>query len=602
MQRLIAVLLFCVFLGSLCQTASAETGGVLLAQSSGANASALVQDQHTFVRREGGYLAWYKLLLVSVVLFVWVAACEWVNKDVQRTTRVTKLSAETWNPIVVFPFLFGFIAVFAVPIFWIGFPVYLLTAVVPFFIYVSTRNKRVEKGDTAFTTDHIRRKRAGIEGSAAKIEIAQDQGPKLEFDAAGDDDMQKKTNLMHARHSAGFVTLKGVLFETFVRRSPQLALNFTRDAVSIRCEVDGVWQDLPTLDRMNGDAMLVALKFLSGLNPQDRRNRQRGSFKSVLNKEKLSVQVTSQGVATGEQVIAKITSSRTKELEPGELGMTDKVFADLKSALNHPGLVLISTPPGHGLTTSWDAALNMSDRLTRDAIALVDQEEDETDVENIELQRFDANTPGALVELLRATDLRQPDLLVVPRIVDATALDMLVGQVEKDRTVVSRMRAKSATEVLLSLLGMSGQRRKCLSAISAILCQRLLRRLCPQCKTPVPTNPQQIQKLGGNPQQQYTLYMPYQPPPQPLLDDKGNPIIPPVCNHCRGIGYVDRIGAFELLKVDDALEKAVIKSPKADEVQLAAQRTGHLTTLQAGYQHVLNGVTAFPEIQRVFKS
>lgn len=598
MLRFLAVLMIFVSLGWLCEPASAQHDNVLLAQSS---TEGLVRDQHTFYRRPGGNLAWYKLALIAVVLLVWVKACDWVNKDAQRTTLVTGLSAEVWNPIVVFPFLLGFVAVLAIPIFWIGLPVYFLTAVVPFFIYVRARNKLVEKGDTAFTAEHLRRKRAGIEGSAAEIEISQDQGPRLEFQAAGDDDMQKKTNLMHARHSAGFVTLKGVLFETFVRRSPQLALNYTRDAVSIRCEVDGVWQDLPALDRMNGDTMLVAMKYLAGLNPQDRRNRQRGGFKATLNKDKYTVQVTSQGVATGEQVVAKIVSSRAKELAPGELGMTDQLFADLKSAMNSPGMVVISSPPGHGLSTTWNAALNMSDRLTRDVIALVEKEEDETDVENIELQRFDANNATSFIELLRATDLRQPDMLVVPRIMDGKSLDMLVDQVEKERTVVSRMNARSATEVLLTLLGMSGQRRKCLTSIKAILCQRLLRRLCTQCKTQIATNPQQIQKLGGNPNQQYSLFVPYQPPPQPLLDEKGNPIEQPVCNVCRGIGYVDRIGAFELLKVDEALEMAVIKSPKADEVQLAAQRNGHLTTLQASYQHVLNGMTAFPEIQRVFK-
>ena len=598
MLRFLAVLMIFVSLGWLCEPASAQYDNVLLAQSS---SEGLVRDQHTFYRRPGGNLAWYKLALIAVVLLVWVKACDWVNKDAQRTTLVTGLSAEVWNPIVVFPFLLGFVAVLAIPIFWIGLPVYFLTAVVPFFIYVRARNKLVEKGDTAFTAEHLRRKRAGIEGSAAEIEISQDQGPRLEFQAAGDDDMQRKTNLMHARHSSGFVTLKGVLFETFVRRSPQLALNYTRDAVSIRCEVDGVWQDLPALDRMNGDTMLVAMKYLAGLNPQDRRNRQRGGFKATLNKDKYTVQVTSQGVATGEQVVAKIVSSRAKELAPGELGMTDQLFADLKSAMNSPGMVVISSPPGHGLSTTWNAALNMSDRLTRDVIALVENEEDETDVENIELQRFDANNATSFIELLRATDLRQPDMLVVPRIMDGKSLDMLVDQVEKERTVVSRMNARSATEVLLTLLGMSGQRRKCLTSIKAILCQRLLRRLCTQCKTQIATNPQQIQKLGGNPNQQYSLFVPYQPPPQPLLDEKGNPIEQPVCNVCRGIGYVDRIGAFELLKVDEALEKAVIKSPKADEVQLAAQRNGHLTTLQASYQHVLSGMTAFPEIQRVFK-
>jgi type II secretory ATPase GspE/PulE/Tfp pilus assembly ATPase PilB-like protein len=602
MPRFVLLLILSAGIWSSAPPAIASPPDVLLAQSSRRQDNSPIRDFHSFNRSEGGYLAWYKLAGIAAVLLMWISACEWVNKDVQRTTRVTRLTPEFWNPIMVFPFVGGFFAVLLVPFFWAGFPVYLLTAVLPFFFYIRTRNKLVEAEDTAFTKAHLRRKRHGIEGSAAEIVLNQDQGPVITFDPAGADDLAKKTNLIRARQGFGFVTLKGVMYETFIRRSPQLALNYTRDAVTIRCEVDGVWQDLPMLDRVNGDALLISLKFLAGLNPEDRRSHQTGKIKAHFLKDKYVLHVSTKGVQTGEQAMIRISSSRTKELALGELGMSTQVLADLKSAVNSPGLVVISAPTGHGLTTSWHAALQISDRLTRDIIALVDYDEHETDIENVELSLFDSRQPGSFEELLRATDLRQPDALVVPKIIDGKALDLLVGQVEKDRAVMTRTNARSATEVLLSLLSQSGQRRKCLSAITAITCQRLLRRLCTACRTPILPTSQQIQQLGGNPNMQYTLYMPYQPPAQPMLDAKGVPIPNPICQVCRGIGYVERIGAFELLKVDEAIEKAVIKSPKLEDVQAAARRMGHLTTVQASYQHVLNGVTAFPEIQRVFKS
>jgi type II secretory ATPase GspE/PulE/Tfp pilus assembly ATPase PilB-like protein len=566
----------------------------------------LAQDWNdALLRGPGGYLSWIKLALVAVVFLIWVAMSDRLNQDALRFGEKTGLNAETWNTINVAGFVLGFFLAISIPIFWIGYPVYVLTAFVPPVLYFLMRRSKV-KGDSTLanqiqTSKAIRV--AAETGTVANIvqeALPQDEGAEVSFSTAGVDKQEKQTNLIRARQSHAFPMVKDMVADILTRRGDVVLMDFTTQAVGGRMQVDGSWHQLPTLDRETGDAMLTSYKFLAGLNPQDRRSKQKGRFGFKFNDFKGDIQVISQGTQTGERVQLKFIQKTKTELNLGQLGMWPEMFKSLVTHVNQPGLVVISGPPSQGLSTSWRAALMASDRVTRDCISFVEASNAEHDFENVTRHEYpDGQSP---LEVMRKVMLTQPDALVVPDIRDAATLDELTSQVESGRTVITHMQSRSASEALLRLYALAGDKQRFAKAVTAATCQKLTRRLCETCKQQVQVTPKLIQQLGGDPRKQNWLCNPFTGPPPGAVDEKGEPIVIPPCKTCSGFGYIGRIAFFELIEVSDQLRGVMMKQPKVDTIAAAAQKLGNPSLAQQAYRLALAGLTSVNEIQRSLKS
>ena len=148
----------------------------------------------------------------------------------------------------------------------------------------------------------------------------------------------------------------------------------------------------------------------------------------------------------------------------------------------------------------------------------------------------------------------------------------------------------------------AGDREKFLASLNHVTCQRLARRLCSDCKVEVRVQPAIIQKLGGNPKTQGTIFNPWQlPPPEQRVDEKGREIEFPPCETCGGIGYIGRIAVFEMIALDDQLRAFIGKNPKIAAIEKAAVKLGKTPLANQVYQLVLLGVISLAEAQRVLK-
>jgi type II secretory ATPase GspE/PulE/Tfp pilus assembly ATPase PilB-like protein len=171
-----------------------------------------------------------------------------------------------------------------------------------------------------------------------------------------------------------------------------------------------------------------------------------------------------------------------------------------------------------------------------------------------------------------------------------------------DRSLLLRTSAKSAAEALLRVYSQASDREQFLQSLHNVTCQRLVRRLCDECKVEVQVQPKAIQQLGGDPNRQNTIFNQWKlPPPEQQVDEKGRPIEFPPCEACGGIGYIGRIAVFEMITLNDPLRQIVKKNPKIAPLEEAAVKLGKKTLAQQAYQLVLLGVTSLAEAQRVLK-
>lgn len=549
------------------------------------------------MRGPGAYFAWYKLLCLVAVYLPWVFAASLMNRDMLKWGKDLKLSPEIWNLLNVLVCLIGFMFAISFPWFWAGFPIFAVTAWATPITYWLVRRARVVSSET------LKFKIKREDEPAAPVEsLPQDTGINLEFFPPGGT-LEDQKRLILARQSPAYGALKNLVGNSVVARVDNVVLDYSSQSVRGQMLIDGAWHPLPEMDRQAGDDLLTSLKLLARLNPRDRRNRQSGTiqYKWPQQDVKLAtIELTTQGVPTGERAVLKFVTSKSKIPALSELGMDDSLRDQLLQAMNHSGLVVISAPPRQGLTTTWRSALIAMDRMTRDCVALVSTEHSETELENIANKRFEVGqTPDSI---LPGVLLTHPQVFVVPDFVDRSSLESLLDEViEEQRTVITRCQAQSAAEALWRTASMTGDRRRFAQAIKAVSCQRLLRKLCGYCKFPLPVKPEFVRRIGGDPAKHAAVFQVRQPNTVPAMDEQGKPIEYIPCEHCRGLGYVGRVAAFELLTMTDELRAALAGQTNAAAMEQLACRAGHRNLLASAYQLVLSGVTTVAEVQRVFQ-
>ena len=558
-------------------------------------------DPHALLRGPGFYLSIVKLVAVILAVLAWVKLADWVHRDVSTYGERIKLAPEIWNPLVVFPFFVAFLFTITFPLFLLSYPLLLAAVIAPPMIYAFVRNAKVPETERVLTTGHMKRVVSG-QRSMPSMPTPQEIGPSVDFQPAIKDSRAAQACLISVRQNLAYGSLKVIFADAIARRVDQIALEYTAEAVAVRYLVDGLWHEMPVMDRQTGDAALYALKQLASLDPADRRSKQTGQFGISVPGRKLKVELTSQGVKTGERAVRKVIQERKKGMTLHELGMVDEMERRLRPHLNRPGVVIVSCLPGDGLTTSWNAVLDASDRVIRDFVALVPKGHTDTNVDNVEKIPFDPASNEDASKVLRTTLLKQPEAIVLPEPgVGGLLAPLLDEALDEQRFVITRIPARSAAEASLRL-ATTVDREKFAKAVTAIVYHRLVRRLCDGCKQPYAPTPQLLQKLGAT-RRIETLYKQWEPPPpEERVDKKGRPIEIPPCPTCGGLGYLGRIAIFELLEVDDEIRKAMVKANSVEAVQIAAKRQGHRSLQTEGLELVFDGVTSLPELQRVLKS
>ena len=552
----------------------------------------------TFKPKTGSLSLW-KLGLIVLIFLPWVRYVDSINRDTLQFGDKTELQPEVWSPILVGSFLIGLLAVLLVPIFWAGYPFFIIAALAPPITYSFIRRSRVKNNDSVARAIA---NQGHSEDDYEAEELPQDEGAEVSFSTGGSTKAEKQARLIRGRQGEEFPIVKDLIFDAQFKRAEQLMLDCGRDGARSRMLVDGVWHPSPPMEREMADGVVTSLKNLAGLNPADRRSEQSGSFevKSEFGKSKLDLRT--QGVSTGERVYIVFVQAKKDIMRLDQLGMFPEMVQRVTESLNTPGITIISAPAGHGLTSTWQGAIASSDRLTRDCVGFYDQNETDSDLENIMPKPYNTAAGETSFESLKKILLSQPDAIIAPTVDDSETMDLLAQQAsEQERAIIIRSKASSAAEAFLRIYAQSKDRKTFLSAAKSITCQRLVRRLCDDCRIQVRVKPEMIQRLGGNPKKQGSLYNQFRlPPPAQRVDEKGNPIEFPPCPTCGGAGYIGRIAVFELLQLDEQLRAVISKQPQAAAIEAAAVKLGKTPLINEAYKLVLLGVTSIAEVQRVF--
>jgi type II secretory ATPase GspE/PulE/Tfp pilus assembly ATPase PilB-like protein len=428
--------------------------------------------------------------------------------------------------------------------------------------------------------------------------------PPVEFIPKISDRPQAQSLLVAARQGAGYAIAGGQLAHALSSRATHVLLDFSQNGCAIRYQIDGTWEQLPPLDRESGDAMLYAIKQLSLMNPADRRGAQTGELGLKVAKDKIKLTTQSQGVPTGERVLCRLDREKIPFEKLGDLGMRDKMIEQFKEDLNSEGsVILVTAPKGEGLTTTWGVSLHAADRLVRDFQLVVHKDRPEPDVININPNFFGGDTELTEHELVYKMFLKEPDVIIFPEPPEQDSLEMSLEHVKKsDKQILLRSVAPSAMEGLVGLLAKyKGCAADLVSKLVAVSGQRLVRRLCDNCKIGFEPSPQLLNQLGIPAGRVAMLYQPFIPPPiEEQVDENGKPAPITPCHVCGGRGYYGRIAIFEMLRPGEQLRAALLRTQDINQLNQIAKTEGFRGLQSEAVLTVARGLTSLDELKRAF--
>jgi type II secretory ATPase GspE/PulE/Tfp pilus assembly ATPase PilB-like protein len=425
--------------------------------------------------------------------------------------------------------------------------------------------------------------------------------PPIRFIADGPSEEIRAANLESVLPSPGYPTMAIIIADAIVKRADVVVWDFTQQNVDVRFQIDGVWHNMPALDRTSGDFMLASLKRLANLDIQERRLRQQGQFVAEFMRTKFKSRVISQGTKTGERVAVYIDRKRppTETLE--DCGMRPQVAEQVRMLLGKEnGFFLVSALPGDGLTTSWRATLQACDRFVRDFFVIEEAAHAEPEVINVNRVTFDRNAGEDPTTILPRLLLRQPDVIAVAEIANGGVLDTFCDLAIRDKKyVLSRIHGRSAADAVMRMAALTNHPDKFSQVLLGAISHRVLRKLCEKCKRGFAPQPALLEQLGIPPGRVATLYQRYEPRPEDFVDKNGKPIPYQPCGACGGTGFVERTAVFELLIINDALREAIRNKTPAQALSNLARKHGHITMRDEAILLIARGTTSVDEIQRV---
>lgn len=557
-------------------------------------------DAHSIPRSKGAAINWLKLFAIWFLFVIWVKSGDWINQD----TQIFGFSYGLWNPVIFFPFflvllLFTFPVLIGLAIFWISLALLIVSYLGAFIPYAVTRNGKVALHEKVFTPDWFRYEVATI---LNKFGMKVDAERKADYEKGAPvdlmaieskDERTNQANLVTARQSPGYLLVKELVAEMADRRADRCLLEYSQQAVASRQLVDGVWHPGRAMEREGGDVMLAVMKVLSNLDMNERRKKQSGKFGAKYNNHSYVLPIESQGVKTGERVVIDLMGGQRASFKTYEsLGMRKKLAEQWAEQLaSDKGLLIISGLPEGGITTTTDVSLMETDRLLRDFVAIEEENHRERELENIEVTTYNAEKGETPATILPALIRKYPNVYVCRDFMNPETAKMLLAEVaDEGRLVLTTIQAKDAPETLLRMLQKQVPQREFGKNVTAVLCVRLIRKLCEECRVAYEPTPDLAKKLGLPAGKVEALYR----TPKPEEIEKP-------CKTCAGLGYFGRTGLYELLVVDDAIRQLLIKEPKLELIRKAAKAADMRSFQEEGVLLLAKGVTSLAELQRVLK-
>lgn len=375
--------------------------------------------------------------------------------------------------------------------------------------------------------------------------------------------------------------IDSLLVESVRQRANDIHIEPQEDGVRIRYRIDGVLQDITYSPKKIQSGLISRLKILAGMDIAEKRVPQDGRFNLKVDGRPVDFRAATLPTVNGEKVVLRLLEKESILMKIEELGFEKKSLEMFRKSFTRPyGAILVTGPTGCGKTTTLYGALNILNTVEKNIITVEDPVEYR--LEGINQVQINPRAGLTFAAGLRSILRNDPDIVMIGEIRDKETAQIAIESALTGHLVLSTLHTNDSCGTLTRLVEMKVEPFLISSAIDCIVTQRLARKLCKYCKVEFTATKETFEKMGLKPPSKKTN----------LFRAKG-------CKRCSNTGYRGRIGIFEILRMNEGVEKLVIRKASNEAIFKEARKGGLITLKEDGFRKVLRGVTSIEEVLRV---
>lgn len=384
-------------------------------------------------------------------------------------------------------------------------------------------------------------------------------------------------------NSSPVVVIVNSLVEQAARqRASDIHIEAGPDTVRVRYRVDGVLYSTAKYSLKLLPAIIARIKIISGMDISEKRKPQDGRFSLTVDRKEYDIRVSTLPTVYGEKCVMRLNQKKALHRSKQTLGLSPEDMVKFDRIMDHPnGIVLVTGPTGSGKSTTLYTALS---ELNNETVNIVTVEDPvESNIEGINQVQVNVKAEMTFANALRSILRQDPDIIMIGEIRDGETASIAVQASITGHLVVSTLHTNDSASSVTRLLDMGVESYLIADSVIGIIAQRLVRRLCPNCKKERELLPYEADYLGLSEEERKT---------QKIYDAVG-------CQRCNGKGYYGRIGVYEILEVTPSLRNLIAARASTNTLRQAAIDEGMLTLKKSVRRLVLDGTTTLSEMHSI---
>ncbi|MGC8500684.1 MAG: type II secretion system ATPase GspE [Leptospirillia bacterium] len=398
--------------------------------------------------------------------------------------------------------------------------------------------------------------------------------------------IQETVDLLDAKDDAPIIRLaNSILSQAVKQKASDIHLEPFEEEVKVRYRLDGVLYNILSIPQKLKAGILSRFKLMANLNIAEKRLPQDGRIRIRAAGRDVDIRVSTIPVRHGERVVLRILEQGTLLLPLSEIGFAPEDLAQLNRLISlTSGIVLVTGPTGAGKTTTLYAILNTINSPDKNIITIEDPVEYQLrGIGQIQVNpRISLTFASGLRSILR----QDPDVILIGEIRDTETAEIAIQASLTGHLVFSTLHTNDAPSAMTRLIDMGVEPFLISTSVRAVLAQRLVRKICPSCRTPYRPSPDELSRLSIDPSML---------PDGRLFHGTG-------CPDCLGTGYKGRQGIYELFVLDPDIAHLVNIREDAAALREAGRKKGMQSLTDDGRRKVLEGITTIEEVLRVAQS
>lgn len=379
--------------------------------------------------------------------------------------------------------------------------------------------------------------------------------------------------------------VNAIIFKASSERASDVHVECFEDSVKVRFRIDGVLYDVASEEKSFQNSIISRIKVMAGLNIAEKRLPQDGRIGLKIAGNDVDIRVSTIPTQFGERVVMRLLDKTATVLDLEQLGLRGATLSHLERLIRKPnGIILVTGPTGSGKTTTLYSCLT---RINAPDINILTVEDPiEYQLQGIGQMQVNPKINFTFANGLRAILRQDPDVVMVGEIRDTETAEIAIQASLTGHLVLSTLHTNDAPGAVSRLLDMGTEPFLVASSVLGILAQRLVRKLCPSCRTPYEMSDEELRELGldggalaaaGRARRAY----------RPGSIE---------CDTCHNTRYLGRSGVYELLLIDDFIRPLILQRTDSSTIKNAALKRGFTTLRGDGAQQVLDGITSVEEV------